>query len=295
MSVGLSAVSHRRVTVDGVEVFVRESGPRHAPVVLLPHGYPASSFQFRHLLPLLGDRWRVIAPDLPGFGYSDTPVEFSYTFDGYAGFLERFVDVMGLDRYAIWLHDYGSQFGLRLAMSHPENVAGLIIQNGDIYEDEHGPKYAPLKAFWNNPTAEGRATLSEAISEDRFRDEFVGELPDHLRDRVSPDLWTISGALLTTPARRENLTNLLADQRHTVAWFPRQQEYLRRHQPPTLIVWGTNDGYMPEGAARAYLRDLPDAELHLTDGGHWLLETHLHDVVPLVRKFLERVHQTEPA
>ncbi|GLZ61377.1 alpha/beta hydrolase [Micromonospora sp. NBRC 107095] len=286
-----NAVRHRTVDVDGIAIFYREAGPVDAPVVLLPHGYPSSSFQFRHLLPALADRWHVIAPDYPGFGYSalPDPDRFAYTFDAHAHLLQRFVDTLGLTRYVIYLQDYGSQFGLRLAMAAPQRVAGLVIQNGDIYPDQHGPKYEPLKRFWRDPTDEGREELAAAISEEGFRGEFLGELPDRLTDLVSPDLWRLSGALVTDPRRRDAWLRLLADQGSTVAWFPRQQEYLRTHRPPTLIVWGPHDGYMPEGAACAYLRDLPDAELHLLDGGHWLLETHLDEVVRLVRDFLNRV------
>ncbi|MEV0106791.1 alpha/beta hydrolase [Nocardia sp. NPDC050799] len=274
-------------------MFYREAGPAHAPVLLLPHGYPASSFAFRNLMPALADRWRTIAPDLPGFGYSGTPdaSEFSYTFDGYADFLRRFTEVLHLPRYAIYLHDYGSQFGFRLAIAAPQKVTALIISNGDIYEDQHGPKYAPLKKFWDNPTDEGRDELAAHVSPDGFRDEYVGEIDDDLADLLTPDLWTLAWAQLGTPQRRENLTSLLADQRHTVPGFPRQQAYLREHRPPTLIVWGPQDGYMPAGAAHAYHRDHPDAELHLLRGGHWLLETNLDDVVPLIRDFLHRTLQ----
>jgi pimeloyl-ACP methyl ester carboxylesterase len=283
-------IAHRRTTVNGIDVFYREAGPADAPVLLLPHGYPCSSFQFRNLMPALADRWRTVAPDFPGFGYSATPAGFPYTFDAHAAFLQDFVTTLGLDRYVIWLHDYGSQHGLRLAMARPERVAGLIIQNGDIYEDRHGPKYAPLKEFWDNPTPEGRAKLAAAVSLDGFRDEFRGEVPAEVAERISPDLWTLSWAQLNTPERREHLTTLLADQRNTRTWFGRQQAYLREHRPPTLIVWGPEDGYMPAGAAEAYRRDLPDAELHLFDGGgHWLLETHLAEVLDVVRPFLDRV------
>jgi pimeloyl-ACP methyl ester carboxylesterase len=282
-------VAHRRIDVNGIDTFYREAGPADAPVVVLPHGYPCSSFQFRNLMPALADRWRTVAPDLPGFGYSATPAGFPYTFDGYATFLQDFVAALGLDRYVVYLHDYGSQHGLRLAMARPEQVAGLIIQNGDIYEDEHGPKYRPLKEFWDNPTPQGRARLGEAVSLEGFRDEFRGEVPPDIAERISPDLWTLSWAHLNTPERREHLTNLLADQRHTRQWFGPQQAYLAEHRPPTLIVWGPHDGYMPAAAAKAYLRDLPEAEVHLLGGGHWLLETHLAEVVDLVRPFLARL------
>ena len=175
-------------------------------------------------------------------------------------------------------------------MSAPERVAGLILQNGDIYPEEHGPKYAPLKAFWDDATPDGRDRLRAAVSEEGFRDEFVGEVPEHQVEQISPDLWTLHWSLVQRHDRRAHLVTLLADQGSTQAWFPRQQAYLREHRPPTLIAWGPHDGYMPEGAARAYLRDLPDAELHLLDAGHWALETHLDEIVALSRDFLGRVH-----
>jgi pimeloyl-ACP methyl ester carboxylesterase len=285
-------VAHRRIDVDGIDTFFREAGARDAPVVLLPHGYPCSSFQFRHFMAALGDRWRLIAPDLPGFGYSATPDpgRFDYTFAGYGDFLGRFASALGLHRYALYLHDYGSQFGFRLAMQAPERVAALIIQNGDIYEDELGPKYDWLKGYWANPTPEGRAAMAENVSEDGFRDEFLNGARGPLADRVSPDLWTLHWSLMRILPRPEIVVGIFEDQATTLGDFPKMQAYLRERRPPTLIVWGPHDGYMPEGAARAYLRDLPDAELHLLDGGHWALETNLDEIVSLVRDFLARVH-----
>jgi pimeloyl-ACP methyl ester carboxylesterase len=289
----MPVVQHRTLQLDGIRVFYREAGPPDAPVVLLPHGYPCSSFQYRHFMPALADRWRLIAPDYPGFGYSDTPPphSFDYSFDGYAGLLDRFTTALGLKRYALYLHDYGSQIGLRLAIRAPERVAALILQNGDIYEDVLGPKYAALKEYWARPTPEGRRKLSEAVSEEGFREEFVGEVAEHLVSRIPPDLWKLSWALMQTPERREVMVRLMEGLKENLAWFPRYQAYLRQRRPPTLIVWGPQDGYMPEASARAYLRDLPAAELHLLDGGHWALETNLDEVVRLSRGFLERVHR----
>ena len=243
-------------------------------------------------MPALADRWRLIAPDFPGFGYSGTPEpnRFAYTFDGYADFLARFTTVMNLTRYALYLHDYGSQIGLRLAMKAPERVVALIIQNGDIYEDELGPKYDALKEYWANPTPERHAKLAGAVSEEGFRDEFLNDVRNDLAHRISPDLWKLSWALMQEPERREIMIGLMEGLRANIEWFPRYQAYLREHRPPTLIVWGPQDGYMPEGAARAYLRDLLAAELHLLDGGHWLLETNLEEIVALARDFLGRVH-----
>jgi pimeloyl-ACP methyl ester carboxylesterase len=283
-------VHHRRVTVDGIDTFYREAGRADAPVVLLPHGYPCSSYAYRNLMAALGDRWHCIAPDLPGFGYSATPSadEFGYTFDAYAEFLQAFVDAKDLDRYVIWLHDYGSQFGFRLALAKPERVAGLIIQNGDIYEDAFGPKYDFLKKSWGDPGPDARRRIAQHVTLKGFENEFRGELPVDVADRISPDLWTLHWSLMSTPDRVANLIRLLEDQPSTLEWFPKEQAYLREHRPPALIVWGPHDGYMPEKSALAYQRDLPDAAVHLLDGGHWLLETHLGEVVPLVEDFLLR-------
>lgn len=287
-----ASIAHHTIDLDGISLFYRETGPSDAPVVLLPHGYPSSSFQFRHFMPALADRWRLIAPDFPGFGYSATPApaRFSYSFDGYAGILEQFTTALQLKRYALYLHDYGSQIGLRLAIAAPERVAALIIQNGDIYADQLGPKYAPLQEYWANPTPHGREKLAEAVSEDGFRDEFLNDVRDELAERISPDLWKLSWPLMQTPERREIVVGLMEGLQANLAWFPRYQAYLREHQPPALIVWGPQDGYMPAGAARAYLRDLPQAELHLLDGGHWALETNLNEIVTFARDFLGRVH-----
>jgi pimeloyl-ACP methyl ester carboxylesterase len=284
-------VQHVTIEIDGSRVFYREAGPRTAPVVLLPHGYPCSSFQYRRFMPALADHWRLVAPDFPGFGYSDTPPpeRFAYDFDGYAEFLDRFTMALGLERYAVYLHDYGSQIALRHAIRRPERIAALLIQNGDIYEDQLGPKYATLREYWRRPTPEGRRKLEEAVSEEGFREEFVGEVEEPLVPRIPPDLWKLSWSLMT-PARREIMVGLMEGLRENLAWFPRYQAYLREHRPPTLIAWGPQDGYMPEGAARAYLRDLPEAELHLLGGGHWALETNLQEIVELARDFLGRVH-----
>lgn len=290
----LAPIRHRHVDVGGgIRTFYRECGPPDAPVLLLPHGYPASSFVYRGLMAALGDRWRTVAPDLPGFGYSATPSadDFGYTFDAYAEFLHAFVDRLALTRYAIWLHDYGSQFGFRLALAEPERVAGLVIQNGDIYADAFGPKYEFLRRAWENPGPDARRRIADHVTLEGFRSEFEGELPDDVASTISPDLAALHWALMSTPERIANLIRLLEDQPSTLDWFAREQAYLREHRPETLIVWGPHDGYMPEQSALAYRRDLPDADIHLLGGGHWLLETHLGEVVPLVDAFLDRIHR----
>ena len=288
----LAPIVHRTVDVDGVEVFYREAGPADGPVVLLPHGYPSSSFQYRNLMPALGDRWRLVAPDFPGFGYSARPGtdKFSYTFAGYTRLLHRFVEALGLDRFALYLFDYGSEVAFRLASERPDRIAALVVQNGDIYEDAFGPKYETLRQFWADPSSPAADEVAGATTLDKLREEVLGEVPDHVAGRISPDIWTLAHALMT-PQDREVMVALAADIRANADRYPLYQAYLREHRPPTLILWGPNDGYMPEASARAYLRDLPDAELHvLADGGHWLLETHLDEVVTRLRDFLGRVH-----
>jgi pimeloyl-ACP methyl ester carboxylesterase len=283
-------VRHRRCTVDGVDTFYREAGPIDAPVILLPHGYPCSSYEFRNLLPALADRWRLLAPDYPGAGHSATPDDFDYSFDGYAAFLDGFVRTLGVERFVLYLHDFGSPIGARLAIKAPHRVVALIIQNGDIpYEDALGPKYADLEQLWTLPPAEMRQRIGEAVSLEEFREEFLNAVRPELVDRIPPDLWTLHWALVT-PQRKEILVGLIAGLKENRGWFPQHRRYLRDHRPPTLIVWGPQDGYMPEASARAYLRDLPDAELHLLDGGHWLLETNFEEAVGLIRDFLGRVH-----
>lgn len=284
----MTAIRHRRLTIDGIDIFYREAGPSDAPVLLLPHGYPCSSFEFRNLMPRLADRWRLLAPDFPGSGYSETAPDFAHDFDGYARFLADFADALGADRFALWLHDFGSQIGLRLAIAAPHRIRALIIQNGDIYEDALGPQYAGLKAYWADPTPEKRTKLAEAISEEGYREEFLNNVSGDVAARIPPDLWQLHWSL-TEETRRGIYHNVIAGLRENRDWFPRYQAYLREHRPPTLILWGPRDGYMPAEAGRAYLRDLPDAELHLfEEAGHWLLETHLDEAVPLLRDFLEK-------
>jgi pimeloyl-ACP methyl ester carboxylesterase len=282
-------IRHRRTSVAGIDTFYREAGPPDAPVILLPHGYPCSSFEFRNLMPKLADRWRLIAPDYPGFGYSDSPEDFSYTFDGYAAWLNAFVETLNLDRFVLYLHDFGSPIGARLAIMKPERIVGQIIQNGDIpYEDALGPKYADIEKSWSLPDEQMCAELRGAVTEENFREEFLNNIRPELAAMIPPDLWQLHWSLMTE-RRKDIAAKLLSDLRANRAWFPTHRRYLQTYKPPTLIIWGPHDHYMPEESAQAYLRDLPDAELHLLDGGHWLLETNLDEVIPLARAFLGRL------
>jgi pimeloyl-ACP methyl ester carboxylesterase len=259
---------------------------------VLPHGYPASSFQFRNFMAALGDEFYLVAPDFPGSGYSDTPEGFDYSFGGFGALLGKFTERLGIERFALYLQDFGGWIGLRMAMEHPERVSAVIIQNNDVYEDAMGPKYAGLKAYLANPTPAAKATLAKAISEDGFRDEFLNDVRPELAERIPPDLWKLHWSLMTE-RRRAVALEVIASFGDNLEWWPRYREWYRRHRPPALILWGPQDGYMPEAAGRAYLRDLPDAELHMLDAGHWLLETSLDEAVALTRAFLERVMRDE--
>jgi len=284
-----ASVQHRRIPIDNIDTFYRIAGPPDAPAILLPHGYPCSSYEFRNLIPRLADRWRLIAPDYPGAGYSATPEDFDYSFDGYAAFLDHFVQALGPDRFALYLHDFGSPIGARLAIRAPHRITALIIQNGDVpYEDALGPKYADIEATWELPPTDMRRAIGNSITEASFQEEFLNHVTPDIADRIPPDLWKLHWSLMT-PRRKEIAIELIAGLKQNRLWFPQHRQYLADHQPPTLVVWGPQDHYMPEASARAYLRDLPNAELHLLNGGHWLLETHLDEVVALMREFLQRV------
>jgi pimeloyl-ACP methyl ester carboxylesterase len=287
----MAPIRHQTIDVAGVRIFYREAGPPDAPVVLLPHGYPSSSFQYRALMPALADEWRLLAPDFPGFGYSEAPADFDYSFPGYADLLDGFLKALDVDRFVLYLFDYGSQAGFQLAIKDPARVAGLIIQNGDAYEETLGPKYEALKAYWDDPSDERRDELAQAVTYDGLREEVLGEVAPDIAARISPDLWNLSWPLMRD--RRDIMVGFFTEIADSVRRFPQYQAYLREHRPPTLIVWGPQDGYMPAEAARAYLADVPDAELHLfDDGGHWLLETHLDQVVARIRPFLTRIRAT---
>lgn len=296
---GLSAVTSRaavdeqrlryaRADVDGAGIFYREAGPRDAPVVLLLHGFPSSSHMFRNLIPALADRYHVIAPDYPGFGQSDFPPtsRFDYSFAGYARLLERFTRQLGIQRYALYVQDYGAPIGYRLALLAPERVSALIIQNGNAYEAGLSQAWDPLKAYWRHPTATNREVLRGWLVESGIREQYVGGLPPHLAERISPDTWTLDWALLARPGNVEMQLGLFADYAGNVALYPRIQEYFREYQPPALIAWGRHDPFFTVAGATAYLRDLKNAELHLLDAGHFALETHGDEIAALIRDFL---------
>jgi pimeloyl-ACP methyl ester carboxylesterase len=283
-------VHHRAVYIDGVRVAYREAGPPQAPTVLLLHGFPSSSFMFRELMPRLADRWHVIAPDYPGFGDSDFPPpgEYEYSFAQLTRTLQKFTHALGLMRYALYIQDYGAPIGLRLALAHPERVSALIVQNGNAYEDGLSGAWDPLKAYWSDPSAKNREKLRGWLTPEGIRQQYIAGVPESEISRFAPETWTLDWARLARPGNIDVQIGLFGDYRRNVELYPQFQKFLRERQPPTLVVWGRHDPFFTEAGALGIRRDVPDAELHLLDAGHFALETHGREIARLMRDFLDR-------
>lgn len=286
----VSATHYRTVRVNGLDLFYREAGPADAPVVLLLHGFPASSFMYRDLITQLAGRYRVIAPDYPGFGYSAAPStkEYSYTFDALADIIEKFTDQLGLRKYAIYMQDFGGPVGFRLASRHPEKVTALIAQNANAYEEGLPDSFWTLpKSVWRDPTPVNFEKLREAaISDAALEWNYTHGVKDP--SAIDPDNWFLQQALINRPGNKDIMLALLYDYRTNLEQYPKWQAYFRKHQPPLLLVWGKNDVIFPPSGAHAYLKDLPKAELHLLDTGHFALEEKSLEIAQHMREFLNR-------
>ncbi len=281
---------HRTVRVDGLDIFYREAGRPDAPALLLLHGFPASSHMFRHLIPALADRWRVVAPDYPGFGYSSFPsrADFTYSFAALARIAAGFTDAVGLSRYGLYIQDYGAPVGLRLALAHPDRVTTLITQNGNAYEEGLSPLWAPLRAYWQDPSPQNRSVLETWLGEAGTRLQYTAGVREDQLDRLAPDSWTLDWLKLGRDGNSDVQIDLFGDYRNNVALYPDFQRFLRTRRPPTLVLWGRNDPFFTVEGAQAFRRDLPDAELHLLDGSHFLLESHGPIAIARLRDFLIR-------
>jgi pimeloyl-ACP methyl ester carboxylesterase len=284
----LPTVRYRSQAVGNVDVFYREAGPADAPVILLLHGFPTSGHMFRDLIPLLADRYRVIAPDLPGYGQTKAPKrgDFDYTFDNLAHVIGGFVDAIGLTKYALYIFDYGAPTGLRLALAHPERVTAIITQNGNAYLDGFSPAWESWQRYWREPTQENREATRDALAPETIRDIQYGTGTD--LTRLSPDGYTLDIAYMSRPGADEIQLDLVLDYRSNVARYPDFQAYFREHQPPLLAVWGKHDPFFIPPGAEAYKRDLPEAEVHFLDTGHFALETHANEIAGYIRDFLGR-------
>ncbi len=279
---------YHTTTVSGVSTFYREAGPAGAPVVLLLHGFPTSSHMFRNLIPALADRYRVIAPDYPGFGQSAMPdhTEFSYTFAHYAQLVDDLLHQLDVKRYTMYVMDYGAPVGYRLALKHPERVTALIVQNGNAYEEGLKEFWDPIKAYWADGSAARREALDFLVDAATTKFQYTDGVADV--SRISPDNWVHDQALLDRPGNKDIQLDLFHDYGSNVPLYPQFQAFFRERQPPTLIVWGRNDKIFPADGAGPYLRDLPHAELHLLDTGHFALEDKFDVMAPLIHGFLDR-------
>src|SRR5262245_25275791 len=279
--------SVHKVEADGVRVFYRAAGDSEAPVVLLLHGFPTSSFMFRELIPRLADHYRVIAPDLPGFGFTEVPAErkYAYSFDGLASTIESFTEELKIDRYAIYVFDYGAPTGLRLAMAHPERVTAIVSQNGNAYEEGLGDAWGPIRKYWAEPTPGNREAIRKNIlTLEGTRWQYTHGVSDP--ESVPPESYTLDTALLERPGNKEIQLDLFLDYASNIALYPKFQEYFRKSKPPLLAIWGKNDPFFIRAGAEAFRKDLPNAKVQFLDTGHFAIETHVVEIAAAMKDFL---------
>ncbi|WP_028161609.1 alpha/beta fold hydrolase [Bradyrhizobium elkanii] len=285
----MTKVHYRKADVDGFKVFYREAGPADATALLLLHGFPSSGHMFRELIPALSDRFRVIAPDLPGFGQSDMPSRdrFSYTFDRLADVIERFTEVIGLTRFAIYVFDYGAPTGFRLAVRHPGRITAIISQNGNAYEEGLSEGWNPIQAYWRDPSQANRNALRSFLAPEATIWQYTHGVSD--TTSVSPDGYSLDNFYLARAGADEVQLDLFADYKSNVALYPAFQAYFRKHKPPFLAVWGKNDPFFLLPGAEAFKRDIPGAQVRFFDTGHFALETHCEEIAAVIRDFLSRL------
>lgn len=282
-------IHNRTVQVDGVGIFYREAGDPRQPALLLLHGFPSMSLMFRELMTALSDRYHLVAPDYPGFGFSEFPDQefFEYSFQNLSEYMNKFTDAIGLKRFTIFLHDYGCPIGLRLCIAHPEKIDGIIVMNGNAYKEGNGPQWNETIEYWKHPTAEKKKEVYAFLSEEGVRGQYVNGLSEERQAGISPELWRLEWMLMQRPGNLEMQYVLNCDYLHNFDMFPRFQAFFREHQPPALVIWGKNDPYFNFEEAHCYKRDLPNAEVHIIeDGAHMLLDTHFGEVLSLMENFL---------
>jgi pimeloyl-ACP methyl ester carboxylesterase len=284
----MTTIKHRKADVDGLKIFYREAGRTDAPTLLLLHGFPSASHMFRDLIPALSDGFHIVAPDLPGFGQSDMPPRegFPYTFATLAEVIERFVDVVGLVRFAIYVFDYGAPTGFRLAVRHPERITGIISQNGNAYEEGLSDGWKPIRAYWQDPSQANRDALRSFLTPETTLWQYTHGVSD--ATRVSPDGYSLDNFYLARPGAHEVQLDLFGDYKSNVALYPVFQTYFRTRKPPFLAVWGENDPFFLPVGAKAFRRDMPNAEIRFFDTGHFALETHCDEIAAAIREFLDR-------
>jgi pimeloyl-ACP methyl ester carboxylesterase len=274
------------VSVNDVDIFYREAGPKSAPVILLLHGFPTSSNMFRNLIPRLAGSFHVLAPDYPGYGQSSMPDHktFEYTFENYAKIMNEFVELLGLSKYSLYVMDYGAPVGYRLALLHPERIQGLVVQNGNAYEEGLREFWSPIKRYWADPTPENRAALHFLSDAKSTRWQYENGVPDI--SLLDPTTWLVDQVGLDRSGNLDIQMDLMHSYGTNVPLYPEFQAFFRKYQPPTLIVWGKNDFIFPAEGAAPYSRDLKNLETHLLDTGHFALETHGEEIAARIEEFL---------
>jgi pimeloyl-ACP methyl ester carboxylesterase len=284
----MTAITYRTADVDGFNIFYRDAGSLDAPALLLLHGFPSAGHMFRDLIPLLADRFHIIAPDLPGFGQSDMPARsgFTYSFDVIADVIDRFTEVIGLKRYAIYVFDYGAPTGFRLAVKHPDRITAIISQNGNAYEEGLSDGWNPIRAYWQEPSAANREALRGFLAPEATRWQYTHGVADETA--VSPDGYSLDNFYLARPGADEIHLDLFGDYKSNLALYPAFQQYFRDYKPPFLAVWGKNDPFFLPPGAEAFKRDIPDAVVRFFDTGHFALETHATEIAAAIRDFLLR-------
>jgi len=280
-------IKYQNLQAGGLNLFYREAGAPNAPAVLLLHGFPTSSHMFRHLIPLLAPDFHVVAPDLPGFGFSEAPprTRFNYRFENLASVIEAFTRELGLNRFAVYIFDYGAPVGLRLALRHPERITAIVSQNGNAYEEGLSEGWNPIQKYWREPNAANRAALRDFLKPEATQWQYTHGVVD--ASLLAPEAWSLDSALLARPENDEIQLDLFLDYASNVALYPKFQEYFRQHRPPLLAVWGQNDPFFLPAGAKAFARDNPNAEVHLYNTGHFALETHAHEIGAEIRRFLK--------
>jgi len=285
--------SYQHAIVDGSKIFYREAGPKNAPTILLLHGFPTSSHMFRNLIPALADRYHVVAPDLPGFGFSEVPdrKQFRYTFEHLAKAIDTFTQTIGLEHYAIYVFDYGAPVGLRLALAHPDRITAIISQNRNAYEEGLSHGWNPIQKYWKEPTPENRAALRDFLTPEATKSQYLYGVKDETK--VAPEAYQLDSALLARPGNDEIQLDLFLDYASNVALYPKFQEYFRTTRPPLLAVWGKSDPFFLSPGAEAFKRDIPSAEVRFYDTGHFALETHHQEIAGAIKDFLGRTLSTQ--
>lgn len=284
-------IYNRYITINNLKIFYREAGEPSNPTIMLLHGFPSSSLMFKNLMHAFADKYHLIAPDYPGFGFSELPddAQFDYTFGNIASLIGRFTDMLHLRNFGLYLHDYGCPIGLRLCLNMPEKINFLLIQNGNAYKEGIGKEWNETIDFWNNPTKEKEQKVREFLSESGTKMQYTAGLPENMIERLSPELWLVDWEIMRRPGYVEMQFKLNTDFQSNMRLYPQFQEYFRKYQPKTIVIWGKYDPFFNVKEADCYKRDLKAPEVHLLDGSHMLLETNFDEIILILKQFLKQI------